>query len=83
MWPGYGENIRVIDWIVRRLDGDESIGERSAIGIVPKETSLNLDGLKNVNIKELLSVPKEYWMDDAEEIKKFMEKQVMHLIFMF
>lgn len=27
LWPGYGENIRVIDWIVRRLDGEQGIGE--------------------------------------------------------
>ncbi|CAG9530796.1 unnamed protein product, partial [Cercopithifilaria johnstoni] len=50
----------VIEWIIRRLDGDESIGQKSAIGIVPKEGSLNLEGLRDVNIKELLSIPKQY-----------------------
>ncbi|KAK6107242.1 Phosphoenolpyruvate carboxykinase [GTP] mitochondrial [Brugia pahangi] len=76
LWPGFGENIRVIDWIIKRLDGDESVGQKSAIGIVPKEDSLNLEGLENINIKELLSIPKQYWVEDVQEIKKFMEEQV-------
>ncbi|CAG9538756.1 unnamed protein product [Cercopithifilaria johnstoni] len=76
LWPGYGENIRVIDWIIRRLDGDESIGQKSAIGIVPKESSLNLEGLRDVNIKELLSIPKQYWEEDIRETRKFMKEQV-------
>uniref|UniRef100_A0A0R3RL79 Phosphoenolpyruvate carboxykinase [GTP] n=1 Tax=Elaeophora elaphi TaxID=1147741 RepID=A0A0R3RL79_9BILA len=76
LWPGFGENIRVIDWIIRRLDGDESIGQKSAIGIIPKENSLNLEGLQDINMKELLSIPKQYWVEDAQETKKFMEEQV-------
>uniref|UniRef100_A0A1I7VI30 PEPCK_GTP domain-containing protein n=1 Tax=Loa loa TaxID=7209 RepID=A0A1I7VI30_LOALO len=67
LWPGYAKI---------RLNGDESIGQKSAIGIVPKENSLNLEGLQNINIKELLSIPKQYWVEDIEEIKKFMEEQV-------
>lgn len=65
------------------MDGDESIGQKSAIGIVPKENSLNLEGLKDINIKELLSIPKQYWMEDAQEIKKFMEEQVRSPILIF
>lgn len=76
MWPGFGENIRVIDWIIRRLDGDESIGQESAIGIIPKENSLNLEGLHDINMKQLLSIPKQYWMEDIQETKKFMHEQV-------
>ncbi|VBB29225.1 unnamed protein product [Acanthocheilonema viteae] len=76
LWPGFGENIRVIDWIIKRLDGDESIGQKSAIGIIPKENSLNLEGLYDINMKELLSIPKQYWMEDVQENKKFMAEQV-------
>lgn len=78
LWPGYGENIRVIDWILRRLDGDESIGQRTAIGIVPKEGSLNLEGLGTINMKELMSVPKDYWQEDVSEVRKFLEEQVRY-----
>ncbi|MCP9257927.1 Phosphoenolpyruvate carboxykinase [Dirofilaria immitis] len=72
----FRRDTNVLDWIIKRLDGNESIGEKSAIGIIPKENSLNLEGLKDINIKELLSVPKQYWMEDSKEIKKFMEEQV-------
>lgn len=76
MWPGYGENIRVIDWIIRRLEGDDSIAKKTAIGYVPAEGALNLKGLDNIDIKELLSVPKDYWQEDAKEVRKFIEEQV-------
>ena len=36
LWPGFGENIRVIDWICRRLDG-EDIAVESAVGMLPKK----------------------------------------------
>lgn len=76
LWPGYGENIRVIDWIVRRLEGDTNIGERTPIGVVPKQGSLNLDGLDGIKMDELMSVPKTYWQDDAKEVRRFLEEQV-------
>lgn len=46
LWPGFGENCRVIDWILRRIEGDPTIAEKTPIGYVPKENSFNLDGLK-------------------------------------
>ncbi|KAE9420718.1 hypothetical protein Angca_008058, partial [Angiostrongylus cantonensis] len=76
LWPGYGENIRVIDWIIRRLDGEPDLGVETPIGIVPKKGSINLDGLENINWDELMSVPKDYWTEDAKEIRKFLEEQV-------
>lgn len=59
LWPGFGENIRVIDWIIRRLDGEEGIGKETAIGTVPTESSLNLEGLGEIDIQELMSLPPE------------------------
>ncbi|KAJ1354969.1 hypothetical protein KIN20_012073 [Parelaphostrongylus tenuis] len=76
LWPGYGENIRVIDWIVRRLDGESDIGIETPIGIVPKKSAVNLDGLENVKWDELMSVPKDYWSSDAKEVRHFLEEQV-------
>jgi GTP-dependent phosphoenolpyruvate carboxykinase len=35
LWPGFGDNIRVIDWIIRRIDGEPNIGQETAIGVVP------------------------------------------------
>uniref|UniRef100_A0A914RX47 Phosphoenolpyruvate carboxykinase C-terminal P-loop domain-containing protein n=1 Tax=Parascaris equorum TaxID=6256 RepID=A0A914RX47_PAREQ len=37
LWPGYGDNIRVIDWILRRCSGDTTIAEETPIGFVPKK----------------------------------------------
>ena len=37
LWPGYGENIRVVDWVIRRVHGDDGIAEKSPIGYLPKE----------------------------------------------
>lgn len=77
LWPGYGENIRVIDWILRRLDGDKSIAKETPIGYVPTPESINLQGLKNIKIDELMSVPLDYWREDAKEVRHFFEEQVI------
>lgn len=37
LWPGYGENIRVIDWMCKRLKGDDSVAETTPIGYIPKK----------------------------------------------
>jgi phosphoenolpyruvate carboxykinase (GTP) len=75
IWPGFGHNIRVLDWIMRRLDGDESIGQVSPIGIMPKKGSINSDGI-NVDWDELLTLPKDYWVEDTKEIRNFAEEQI-------
>jgi phosphoenolpyruvate carboxykinase (GTP) len=75
VWPGFGDNIRVIDWILRRCEGDEKIGVPSPIGILPKKGSLNTAGLRVV-WDELFSLPKHYWEDDAEETRMWFERQV-------
>uniref|UniRef100_A0A0N5BEV0 Phosphoenolpyruvate carboxykinase [GTP] n=1 Tax=Strongyloides papillosus TaxID=174720 RepID=A0A0N5BEV0_STREA len=76
LWPGFGDNIRVIDWIVKRLDGVADVGEESAIGILPKKGSINLEGLGDVDWDELMSLPKDYWTEDAKEVRNFLETQV-------
>jgi phosphoenolpyruvate carboxykinase (GTP) len=83
LWPGFGENIRALDWIYQRLDegpdmaGKESdIGIKTPIGIVPKQGSLHLEGLDKVDWDELFSIPKDYWVEDAKEVRHFMEEQV-------
>lgn len=76
LWPGYGENIRVLDWILRRCDGDDSIAVESAIGWLPKEGSINMSGLPAVSWNELMSLPKKYWVEDMAETKHFFEQQI-------
>ncbi|VDM39672.1 unnamed protein product [Toxocara canis] len=76
LWPGYGENIRVLEWIIRRVEGDQQCGRETAIGIVPFEGYLQLDGLEQIRFDDLMSVPSEYWKEDAEEVRRFLEEQV-------
>jgi len=75
LWPGFGENIRVIDWILRRCKG-EDIAVETPVGWVPKPGTINMDGLGDINEKELFSLPKHYWLDDTQESKRFLEDQV-------
>jgi phosphoenolpyruvate carboxykinase (GTP) len=75
LWPGFGENIRVIDWMLRRLDG-EDIAIPSPVGLVPSPGSIDTEGLEGVDMEELLSLPKDYWIEDIRETKDFLYKQV-------
>lgn len=37
LWPGFGDNIRVLDWIIRRVHGDDKIALKSPVGYMPKK----------------------------------------------
>uniref|UniRef100_A0A646QDX8 Phosphoenolpyruvate carboxykinase [GTP] n=1 Tax=Hemiscolopendra marginata TaxID=943146 RepID=A0A646QDX8_9MYRI len=76
LWPGFGENSRVLEWIFRRTEG-EDIAQESPIGYIPKSGSLKLDNLSNpVDTNELFRIPKDFWMNEVEEIQKYFEEQV-------
>lgn len=76
MWPGYGENSRVIDWILRRIDQEPCYMD-SPIGKIPAKDELNLDGLKDkVDLAQLFSLPKDFWTQEVQEIEKYFESQV-------
>ncbi|KYN11900.1 PREDICTED: phosphoenolpyruvate carboxykinase [GTP]-like [Trachymyrmex cornetzi] len=76
LWPGFGENSRVLDWILRRIDG-EDIAEDSPIGLLPKPGSLNLENLThNVNMTELFRLPKTFWQKEVEDLREYFDAQV-------
>ncbi|KAK3598902.1 hypothetical protein CHS0354_036208 [Potamilus streckersoni] len=75
LWPGFGDNIRVLDWVIRRVHEEESIAVKSPIGWLPKKGSINMDGLGPVDWNELFSLPKHYWEDDIRESRRFLEDQ--------
>jgi len=76
IWPGFGENCRVLDWICRRVD-NEDCAEESAIGYLPKEGSVNVEGLQGeTDMKELFHLPKDFWQKECEEINKYFTEQV-------
>ncbi len=73
IWPGFGDNLRVLDWILARCE-DKVDANLTAIGYVPKPEDINIEGLDNVDldtIKELVSVDKEAWLADIDNIKEF------------
>lgn len=75
LWPGFGENFRVLKWILGRCDGSEKENfKKTEIGIVPKE--IDFDGLSlTEDVKEeLFNVDKESWLAEIKEIEQFYEK---------
>ncbi|XP_014729313.1 PREDICTED: phosphoenolpyruvate carboxykinase, cytosolic [GTP] [Sturnus vulgaris] len=75
LWPGFGENSRVLEWMFNRIEGKAS-AKPTAIGYIPTDSSLNLKGLEDVNLTELFDISKEFWEKEVEEIKQYFEVQV-------
>jgi phosphoenolpyruvate carboxykinase (GTP) len=78
LWPGYGENIRVLEWIFNRVENKTNIANETPIGFLPKEDSLNIKNLNisNNDLKELISVDANFWKKEAEEIKNYFDENV-------
>lgn len=72
LWPGYGENSRVLKWIFERTSGDFHADE-TPIGYLPQETALDLTGLSisQDNLKELTHIDKNAWFAEADELEKY------------
>ncbi|XP_030585381.1 phosphoenolpyruvate carboxykinase, cytosolic [GTP] [Archocentrus centrarchus] len=76
LWPGFGENIRVLDWMFRRVNG-EAGAMPSTVGYVPLRDSLNVQGLQgHVDLHELFSLDQEFWQREVDEIRKYFTTQV-------
>ena len=69
LWPGYGDNIRILKWIFERTEGSDGAIE-TPIGFVPKKESIDISGLSNqpCNLDELLKVDKNEWKAECELI---------------
>ncbi len=74
IWPGFGDNMRVLDWIVKRCDG-EIDAEETAIGYLPKKTDLNVSGIEDevtpAVMDKLLAVDKSLWKKEVAEMREF------------
>jgi phosphoenolpyruvate carboxykinase (GTP) len=76
LWPGFGENSRIIDWILRRCEGEENY-EETPIGLIPAKGSINFDGMKEeINWDELFKIEKGFWLEEVEELQKYFDDQV-------
>ncbi len=75
IWPGFGDNLRVLLWILDRCE-DKVGAVETAIGYVPKPEDINIEGLDISldTIKDLLSVDKKHWLEDTDNIESFYNK---------
>jgi phosphoenolpyruvate carboxykinase (GTP) len=73
VWPGFGENSRVLKWIVQRLSG-EAEASKTPIGYLPAPGALDLDGLQisDADLELLLTVDTEGWRREAEQMPEFL-----------
>lgn len=72
IWPGFGENIRVLEWILDRIDGKENYVE-TAVGREPKFNKLNVEGLglSEETMAKLFHIDKAEGLNEVAEIRKF------------
>jgi len=72
LWPGFGENLRVLEWIIDRCEGRAHAVE-TPIGYLPSPEALNLEGLDidAATVRELLAVRPEAWRKELEHIEEY------------
>ena len=75
LWPGFGDNLRVLEWIIDRCSGKAGAQE-TAIGNLPRPEDLDLAGLDLAPgvLAQLLSVQAEEWRDEAADIEKYLDE---------
>ncbi|WP_195199338.1 phosphoenolpyruvate carboxykinase (GTP) [Faecalispora jeddahensis] len=77
LWPGFGDNMRVLDWIIARVEG-KADAEETPIGFVPKAEDINIDGIEDEisleTLRSILKIDKAQWAKEAEGIEEFYQK---------
>lgn len=75
IWPGFGDNLRVLEWIIARCEGKADAVD-TAIGYVPKAEDINLDGLDLTvdTLKTILNVDSDDWKKEVAGIEEFYQK---------
>lgn len=79
MWPGFGDNMRVLDWIIKRCEGTID-AEETAIGYVPKKGDINVEGIEDEVTPEvmdkLLAVDKDLWKKEIAEMHRYYDEDI-------
>ena len=74
MWPGFGDNMRVLDWIIKRCEGTVEAQE-TAIGYLPKPEDINITGIEDEitpeRMEQLLAVDKDLWTEEIAEMRRY------------
>jgi len=74
MWPGFGDNMRVLEWMLKRVTGQAHATE-TPIGHLPLADDLNLEGLNidAATLDQLLDVNREAWYEEMEAIGEYLQ----------
>lgn len=79
IWPGFGDNMRVLDWIIKRCEGKVDAVE-TAIGYLPKPEDINLTGIEDEVTPEimdkLLLVDKDLWTKEIAEMRRYYKEDI-------
>ncbi len=79
MWPGFGDNMRVLDWIIKRCEGTVDADE-TAIGYLPKPEDINIEGLEGEvdlnQMKALVAVDKDLWKKEIVEMRRYYDEDI-------
>ncbi len=79
MWPGFGDNMRVLDWIIKRCEGKVDAVE-TPIGYLPKVGDINLTGIEDEVTpeieKKLLSVDIDLWKKEIAEMRRYYNEDI-------
>ncbi|MCD8095435.1 MAG: phosphoenolpyruvate carboxykinase (GTP) [Ruminococcus sp.] len=79
MWPGFGDNMRVLDWIIKRCEGTVDAVE-TPIGYVPKPEDINVEGIEDElpagGMEALLAVDKDLWVEEVKEMKRYYAEDI-------
>jgi phosphoenolpyruvate carboxykinase (GTP) len=70
LWPGFGENARVLEWIQQRVDGQIGAKE-TPLGYVPTETGINREGLEPVDFEQLFAIDRDSWLAESDDTEEY------------
>ena len=74
MWPGFGDNLRVLEWMLKRVTGQAGAVE-TPVGNLPKPSDLNVDGLglDAATLEQLLTIDRSGWKAEMESIGEYLD----------
>ncbi|MEG1542521.1 MAG: phosphoenolpyruvate carboxykinase (GTP) [Victivallaceae bacterium] len=74
VWPGFGNNVRVLEWIFKRTNQEEGIYQESPIGRLPNQTGLNTEGLdlNEKDFRHLTGIDPLLWKEEMENIRNYL-----------
>ncbi len=72
LWPGYGENIRILKWIFERTENNEN-AVKTPIGFIPRKNALDISGMEmsEENLNALFHIDKNDWLKEVKEIREY------------